>query len=135
MARQTGWLGVKFPFSFSNGKLNMSKAIIEENDYSLINESIKQVIGTFKAERQISNHIGLPNRLIFKNFNEELIPYYENIIEESVALGEKRIAVKSVTVDSSEIKEGILRISVYWSLLNSDVPNVTEDYINLNGGE
>lgn len=133
MARRTGWIGVSFPFSFFNGKVNTSKAIIDNNEYKLIDESIKQIIGTFATERPISKNIGIPKRLTFRNFNEELIPYYESIIKESIEVGEKRIEVNSVKINSDNLKDGRINIIVYWSFLNIDVPNITDTYISIGG--
>lgn len=136
MANKTGWKGIKFPFNFANGKVEISKAIIEDNEFSHINESLKQIIGTVQKERCMSHKVGLKSRMIFKSFSKELIPYYRDIIKEAIIENEKRVIIKDIIFDESLVKdEGKLIIKIYWLLKQYNIPNITEGYIYVNGGE
>lgn len=136
MSNITGWRGLAFPFRFENGKPAVSNAVVEINDFSHIDESIKQILSTRKFSRPFSPNIGLSSNLIFQNFTEELLPYYESIILEAIQLGEKRISVDSVEGDISSIKkDGTVTFRIYWTLLKYNIPHVTESSIMIGGGQ
>lgn len=130
----TGWRGLKFPFQFENGKPAVSSATVEENNYTHIDESIKQILGTFYNERPFSNRagdnasmqIGLKQRLMFRSFSNELIPYYERIIREVLEDNERRVNFLDITIDPTSTNSGQILISIGWQLINSNIPHLTE---------
>lgn len=135
MPKMTGWKGLAFPFRFENGKPATSQATIESDDYSHIDESIRQILGTRQLERPFSALVGLSGRLIFKNYSKELLPYYESIVREAIEVSEKRINVDKVEFIIDDTKEtGEVRVRIYWTLLKYNIPHITDGSVMIGGG-
>lgn len=104
MAGQKGFSGISFPFRFS-GSGGVVRTTTDVNDFTHIQESIRQIILTMKGERVFESKLGseIPRSLFNISDDEtdrELMKFY---IHEALQIQEKRVEVidiKVLTVES-----------------------------------
>jgi phage baseplate assembly protein W len=96
-----GYTGISFPFRF-NGRGGVAKSTTTPDDFSHIEESIYQIVCTFKKERPMELDFGSDaNASIFSNATDNvdvtLLKYY---IEEAIKEWESRVKVDKITVNT-----------------------------------
>lgn len=122
-----GWRGLALPIHFKNGKLAMSVAIPSEGIFKKIDESIESIITSNLYENTMSG-VGIPHYMLFKNFNNELIPYYEDTIMELINKYEPRVKCTGVTVDTEQNEDGLRKIDVSYIVTSSNIPRLISLY-------
>lgn len=125
-----GWKGLAFPIRFEQGKIAMSSAILQTDDLTKIDESIAQIVMSLEYENPMTG-IGVPNLLVFKNFNTELIPYYRNILRERIEKFDKRIIVDDIYISDVPNDDGMREVDITYTLLTSDIPRMKSRTIEI----
>lgn len=123
-----GWRGLALPIHFENGQLAMSSAIPSEDNFDKIDESIESIVTANEYENPMTG-IGVPNLLVFKRFNSELVPYYQTLIKERINMFEPRVRCNEVYVASEPDEDGYRIVEVNYYLLASNIPRLLPIYL------
>ncbi len=111
--------GVRFPFGFNViGATGVSTAVSEK--YKHINESIQQILGTSPGERVMLPEFGSRlKELLFEPNNAVLKSLARVYVIDAIKRWEKRIIIKDVFIDDSEINmdQGLLSICITYKVI------------------
>ena len=131
--------GVKYPFV-----PNKSKGVSKNEWIDRINQSLSIIFSTSKGTRLMNPEFGSDiEKYRFDPFDNILLDKLEVAIEKDIELWEPRIVLDNIefNVDSSDIDNHILYISIYYHIINSDVEGnyvypyrlgTTPTYVNRN---
>ena len=122
-----GWRGLALPIHFENGRLATSVAIPSEGILKKIDESIESIITANLHENQMTG-VGIPHFMLFKNFNNELVPYYEDTLSELINKYEPRVKCTSVVVGTEQNEDGFRKIDVEYVVTSSNIPRLLTLY-------
>lgn len=126
-----GWRGLALPIHFENGQLAMSSAIPSEDIFDKIDESIESIVTANEYENPMTG-IGVPNLLVFKQFDSELVPYYQTMIKERINTYESRVHCSDVFVATEPDEDGYRIVEVNYYLLASNIPRLLTIYTETN---
>lgn len=126
-----GWRGLALPIHFENGQLAMSSAIPSEDIFDKIDESIESIVTANEYENPMAG-IGVPNLLVFKQFDSELVPYYQTMIKERINTYESRVHCSDVFVATEPDEDGYRIVEVNYYLLASNIPRLLTIYTETN---
>jgi phage baseplate assembly protein W len=102
----SGW---SFPISFSVGNYEVNLTSYESN----INDSIDLILLTRKGERTLESDFGSGlQQFFFRKMDETLKGEMADAIKNSLLQNEPRITVQDVTVEYTDIQNGIAAITV-----------------------
>lgn len=110
-----GW---KYPFGFDTS----TGGVLESSDLERINDSLKQILGTWFNSRMFLRTFG--SRLAALNFepnDPSLSPLLEHYIRESLGTWEPRIQTLSVTTLSIDVRAGMIEIGVEYRVIQTNV--------------
>jgi len=122
----TGW---SFPPRFSKA----SADVIMTSDVDDIVESLSILLSTSLGERIMQPGYGCDlTGLLFDPIDEALLNHMRSLVADSILYHEPRVKLNKVTIDSSSVLEGLLRISVDFTVLatNSRYNYVYPFYLN-----
>lgn len=126
-----GWRGLALPIHFENGQLAMSSAIPSEDIFDKIDESIESIVTANEYENPMTG-IGVPNLLVFKQFDSELVPYYQTMIKERINTYEPRVHCSDVFVATEPDEDGYRIVEINYYLLASNIPRLLTIYTETN---
>ncbi|TND09741.1 MAG: phage baseplate assembly protein W [Bacteroidetes bacterium] len=122
----TGW---SFPPQFSD----ISGDVIQVSDLEDIRQSLVILLSTSLGERIMQPAYGCNLRdYMFESMNTTLITYLKSLIYDAILFYEARITVNKLEIDTSSYLEGILNISIDFTVksYNSRYSIVFPYYIN-----
>lgn len=110
----TGW---SFPPTF-NKQTNSVETVSEGED---IKQSLHILFGTIKGERVMNTEYGNTlNEMVYENINTTLIHFIIYRIEQDILFFEPRIIVSNIDVDTSNQLEGVIYISVFYTIIETN---------------
>jgi len=121
-----GW---SFPPTF-NRQMGNVEMVSEEED---IQQSLQIILTTRPSERIMNSSFGCElDRFVFEEVNQELITSLKNAIADAILYYEPRIEVDDIDISDSEINQGLLLISIKYTIrrTNSRFNLVYPFYIN-----
>ena len=106
----TGW---SFPPQFNKSGAGVIMVSLEDD----IRESLKILLGTSPGERTMQPSYGCGLRdLVFDNIIESAVTELKDTIDRAVLFFEPRITLNSVTIDTSEQFDGVLKINLDYTV-------------------
>lgn len=110
----SGW---SFPITFSVGNAQLIMASLEEN----INQSINIILTTKRGERILEPQFGSGlHRFCFAKMDEALKGEIADDVKISLLHNEARIIVIDVSVEYSNIKEGLVDVTIVYELIQTN---------------
>ena len=110
----TGW---SFPPTF-NKQTNSVEMVSEEED---IKQSLFILLGTMKGERVMNTEYGNTLReMVYENMSTTLLNFITYRIEQAILHFEPRINVSGISVDTANQSEGIVYISVSYTIIQTN---------------
>lgn len=110
-------VGWSFPPQFNVGDHSVSMTSEEEN----IRQSIDIILNTNKRTRIFLSNFGVGlNRYVFGTFRTSMKGEVETAIQEALAQDEPRIVVESVETDDSRSNDGILDITINYTVIQTN---------------
>ena len=110
----TGW---SFPPTF-NKQTNDVKMVSEEAD---IQQSLHILFGTIKGERVMNTEYGSNlNEMVYEKMSTTFVNFIMYRIEHSILHFEPRIKVSNIEVDTSDELEGVLYITVSYTIIQTN---------------
>ena len=110
----TGWA---FPPTF-NPKTDTVEMVSEDED---IKQSLHILFGTLKGERIMNIEYGSNlNDMVYENIGTTLLNFIIYRIEQAILFFEPRIKVSTINIDTSEEIEGIVYISVFYTIIQTN---------------
>lgn len=110
----TGW---SFPPAFSK-QTNDVKMVSEEED---IQQSLHILFGTIKGERVMNTEYGSNlNEMVYENMSTTFVNFVVHRIEHSILHFEPRIRVSNIEVDTSRESEGVIYITVFYTIIQTN---------------
>lgn len=110
----TGWA---FPPTF-NPKTHEVEMVSEDED---IKQSLHILFGTLKGERVMNTEYGSNlNDMVFENIGTTLLHFIIYRIEQAILFFEPRIKVSNIDIDASEQIEGVVYISVFYTIIQTN---------------
>jgi phage baseplate assembly protein W len=116
--------GLKFPFRFQSiyGGAEVSAATSREHHH--IKESILQILGTRLGERLMNPEFGSRlHDLVFEQNDEVLKGLIRHYVIDAIKRWEKRVVIKSVTLDNTwqNIDRNLLPVRISYNVIQSQV--------------
>ena len=115
MAANTSFLGVgwRFPPAF-DVRTKQAVMVAAEED---VRESILILLSTEPGERVMQPSYGCGLRhLVFEHIDDSRITELKDIVAKAVLFFEPRVTLESVSVDDSDLFEGLLRIHLEYTI-------------------
>lgn len=110
----TGW---GFPPTFSK-QTNAVEMASEEED---IKQSLFILFSTMKGERVMNTEYGNTlHEMVYENINNTLLNFIIYRIERAILLFEPRIKVSDIKIDASNRDEGVIYISVFYTVIQTN---------------
>ena len=106
----TGWA---FPPSF-DGHTRQARMVSQEHD---IRESLHILLSTTPGERLMQPDYGCGlRRMVFEHLNDSTLTETRDVVQKAVLFFEVRITLNAVDVDESEWAEGLLRLTLDYTV-------------------
>ncbi|BBL70706.1 GPW/gp25 family protein [Methylogaea oryzae] len=121
-----GW---SFPPSFSQGGRDVHQVKDEED----IQQSLQILLSTAQGERLMREDFGCDlQRFLFEEISQSLVNSLTGMISDAILYYEPRIALNQVNIDESEAMQGLLLISIDYTIrsTNSRYNMVYPFYLN-----
>lgn len=113
----TGW---GFPPTF-NKQTHAVEMVSEEED---IKQSLHILFGTLKGERVMETEYGNTlHEMVYENISTTLIHFISYRIEQAILFFEPRIKVSGIEVDTSRQFEGVIYITVSYTVIQTNTRN------------
>jgi len=125
----SGW---SFPPTFTHS----GREVLTVSGPEDIEQSLSILLSTQRNERAMRTNFGCNlNEFLFKNINYELIGQIRSMVEDSIRRYEPRVTLNNIEVNASSADEGLLLISINYTILatNSRFNMVYPFYINGTG--
>lgn len=120
MNNQRGFTGISFPFRF-DGRGGVATSTTSINDFSHIEESIKQIVLTSIKERVMELEFGsnVRDHLFSMTDDETDIAILKFHIREAIEKFEKRVEIEDINIlkDETEVGEGTWIVEIKFKVL------------------
>jgi phage baseplate assembly protein W len=113
----TGW---SFPPSFSKEMEGVVTVTGEED----IQQSLHVLLSTLPGERPMNTEYGCPvNEYLFDTMDSSTLNKLKDVIDKAILYYEPRITLNDVTIDSSQYMDGMLFISLDYTIRTTNSRN------------
>mgnify|MGYP000049785020 CR=1 FL=1 len=120
MNNQRGFTGISFPFRF-DGRGGVATSTTSINDFSHIEESIKQIVLTSIKERVMELEFGsnVRDHLFSMTDDETDIAILKFHIREAIEKFEKRVEIEDINIlkDETEVGEGTWIVEIKFKVI------------------